>query len=141
MQPQIHLIDETWIDADVARTSAAVASPVVWRLWWPALYLTVTRDRGLKGIQWSARSIPEERRWPRGMTSGGRVQLAGTVELWLEPAHSGVLLHHYLRLDPTGRPLSRRQADRLTRRFAWQAKRVFWRLKDDLEGQHEQFGP
>lgn len=122
MQPQIHLIDETWIDADVERTSAAVADPVVWRLWWPTLYLTVTRDRGRKGIQWAARSA-----------TGSDVDLTGTVELWLEPVKSGVLLHHYLRLDPTDGPLSRRQVRRLTRDFAWQAKRVFWKLKDDLE--------
>lgn len=123
MQPQIHLVDETWIEAGVDKTSAAVANPVRWRLWWPTLHLTVTRDRGLKGIQWAARSL-----------GGAEPALAGTVELWLEPFRDGVLVHHFLRLDPVdGKELPRRTAARTTRRFAWQAKRAFWQLKDELE--------
>ena len=123
MQPQIHLIDETWIEAGVEKTAVAVANPARWPAWWPDLQLTVTRDRGLKGIQWAARS-----------PAGTRSALTGTVELWLEPVRDGVLLHHFLRLDALdGRPLSRRQALRVSRRLAWQAKRVFWQLKDDLE--------
>lgn len=123
MQPQIHLIDETWIEAEVQMTAAVVANPVRWALWWPTLELTVTRDRGLKGIQWAARS-PVHR----------RPALGGTVELWLEPVRDGVLLHHFLRLDPVdGDLLPPRRAERITRRFAWQAKRSFWALKDELE--------
>lgn len=126
VQPQIHLIDETWIDAPVALVSAVVADPANWPGWWPTLDLTVTRDRRLKGMQWAARSgEPVTRR-------AGR--LRGTVEIWLEPLAGGVILHHYLRLDPVdGRPLPARAANRLTRRYAWHAKRVFWRLKDQLE--------
>jgi hypothetical protein len=119
VHPQIHLIDETWIDAPVGDVCAVVADRTMWQLWWPTLHLTVTRDRGVKGLQWAARS-PE---------------LVGTVEIWLEPVRAGVVLHHFLRLDPAdGRPLSRRAAVRLTRGFAWHAKRVFWKLKDDCEG-------
>jgi hypothetical protein len=61
------------------------------------------------------------------------VQLAGTVEIWLEPHRDGVLLHHFLRLDPVGGRLSDRRAAACTRRLAWHAKRVFWQLKDELE--------
>ncbi|HEX2902537.1 MAG TPA: hypothetical protein VHO01_03700 [Jatrophihabitans sp.] len=61
-------------------------------------------------------------------------RLVGTVELWLEPIQDGVLLHHFLRLDPLdGSRLPDRRAARLTRDFAWQAKRSFWQLKDELE--------
>lgn len=126
MQPQIHLIDETWIDAPLDTVSNVVADPANWRLWWPTLDLTVTRDRGPKGIQWAAVSSPGRSSRP--------VPVRGTVEIWLEPFRAGVILHHYLRLDPTGdRQLAGRAAARRTRQLAWHAKRVFWRLKDELE--------
>src|SRR6185312_7754690 len=54
VQQQIHLIDQTWIDAPVRTVSAVVADCANWRRWWPGLELTVTRDRKDKGIQWSA---------------------------------------------------------------------------------------
>jgi hypothetical protein len=116
MSPQIHLIDETWIDRPVEVVVAAVAAPSNWPLWWPQLQVAVSRDRGLKGIQWAVTG-----------------SYTGTAEIWLEPVQGGVLLHHYLRLDAAGGPLSRRRAAAIGREFAWQAKRVFWALKDDLE--------
>ena len=118
MQPQIHLIDETWIDASSETVSAVIANPANWRVWWPTLRLDVTRDRGRKGMQWAARSD----------------EVTGTAEIWLEPYKTGVILHHYLRLDAAGgRPLRARAARRRTRAFAEQAKRSFWVLKDELE--------
>jgi hypothetical protein len=128
VQQQIHLIDQTWIDAPVRTVSAVVADCANWRRWWPGLDLTVTRDRKDKGIQWSARSRPVARRF-----GPDRVELVGTVEIWLEPHRDGVILHHFLRLDPVGGRLSDRAAAVRTRRLAWHAKRVFWRLKDELE--------
>ncbi|MDQ1749517.1 MAG: hypothetical protein QOE71_573 [Pseudonocardiales bacterium] len=117
MEPRIHLIDETWIVCPPDIVSAAVADRRNWQRWWPTLRLSVTRDRGLKGIQWAA--------------SG---ELTGTVEIWLEPLRSGVVLHHFLRLDLAGEAdLSRRRTSRIQQEFAWHAKRVFWQLKDDLE--------
>ncbi|MDQ2838143.1 MAG: hypothetical protein M3Y42_19480 [Actinomycetota bacterium] len=138
MQPQIHLIDETWIDAPLDTVSIVVADPANWRLWWPTLDLTVTRDRGRKGIQWVAVSSPGPSLAPvarrRAVAFRCPVAVRGTVEIWLEPFRTGVILHHYLRLDPSGdRPLTARAAARRTRQLAWQAKRVFWRLKDELE--------
>jgi hypothetical protein len=125
MQPQVHLIDETWIDAPPATVSAVVREPANWPSWWPYLRLTVTRDRGLKGMQFAADPAPADG-WPA---------LAGTVEIWLEPFKSGVILHHFLRLTAAGgEPLPDRVARRLTRRAGWHAKQVFWQLKDGLEG-------
>ena len=124
MQPQVHLIDETWIDAPPETVSVAVREPANWPRWWPYLRLAVTRDRGLKGVQFAASPAPSDG-WPA---------LAGTVEIWLEPFKSGVILHHYLRLAPAGdRSLSGRVARRVTRQAGWHAKQVFWRLKDELE--------
>lgn len=125
MQPRVHLVDETWIDAPAGTVAAAVAEPANWPRWWPYLRLTVTRDRGVKGMQFAADPVPAAG-WPA---------LAGTVEIWLEPFKSGVILHHFLRLAPAaGGELSERAARRLTRRAGWHAKRVFWQLKDGLEG-------
>lgn len=124
MQPQVHLIDETWIDAPPVTVSAAVSDPANWQPWWPYLRLTVTRDRGLKGMQFAAAPAP----------GGGWPALAGTVEIWLEPFKSGVILHHFLRLEPAdGGRLPARVARRCNRRAGWHAKQVFWRLKDQLE--------
>ena len=123
MRPPVHLIDETWIDAPPAAVSAAVGDPANWQPWWPYLRLTVTRDRGLKGVQFAAAPAPESG-WPA---------LAGTVEIWLEPFKTGVILHHFLRLEPAGGRLPARAARRWSRRAGWHAKQVFWRLKDELE--------
>lgn len=101
-----------------------VADPANWRSWWPYLRLTVTRDRGLKGVQFAAAPAPGSG-WPA---------LSGTVEIWLEPFKSGVILHHFLRLEPAGgERLPARSARRWSRRAGWHAKQVFWRLKDELE--------
>jgi len=124
MQPQVHLVDDTWIDAAPETVSAEVRDPANWQAWWPYLRLTVTRDRGVKGIQFAAESGPSGR-WPA---------LTGTVEIWLEPFKTGVILHHFLRLAPAGgEQLPPRVARRAGRRAGWHAKRVFWRLKDSLE--------
>ena len=125
--PTVDLVDETFVVADRAVLAAIVADPQRWRAWWPDLRLTVFMDRGLDGIRWSATGA-----W------------AGSLEVWLEPAGDGVLLHHYARLDPvdrrTGTPLPeptdpagwRRAARQRSRRArAW--KRDVWALKDELE--------
>lgn len=123
MHPQFHLIDETWIAVPPVLVAAAVADATNWPGWWPDLELTVTRDRGVKGMQWTAAPRP------------GAEPLAGSVEIWLEPFSDGVILHHFVRLDRIGPGgLGRRGSARLERRLAWHAKRVFWQLKDDAEG-------
>ncbi len=137
MQPQVHLVDETWIDAAPETVSAVVSDPASWRRWWPYLQLTVTRDRGVKGMQFAAGPAavrPGPRPARASLIRRRRPALTGTVEIWLEPFKSGVILHHFLRLEPAaGERLSARGARRLARELSWHAKRVFWQLKDDLE--------
>jgi hypothetical protein len=124
MPPQVHLVDETWIDAPPSTVSAVVCDPANWPGWWPYLRLTLTRDRGLKGVQLAAAPEPDSG-WPA---------LAGTVEIWLEPFKTGVILHHFVRLESaSGAQLPARAARRWNRRAGWHAKQVFWRLKDELE--------
>ncbi len=121
------LIDETFIVASPAELSAVVHDPRRWRAWWPGLRLTVFMDRSEQGIRWSVTG-----------------DLVGSAEIWLEPFGDGVVIHHYLRADPT-RPGSRteplegdpaklrRQADRIRRRHALAWKRSVNALKDELE--------
>lgn len=111
--PTVDLIDETYVVAAPEAVAAAVHDPTRWRQWWPDLALTVFMDRGLDGIRWSV--------------SGA---LNGSLELWLERVGDGVLVHHYLRADPS-RPV--RSPDRLRRRHALAWKRSVNALKDELE--------
>ncbi len=79
----LDLVDDTFVAADPAAVAAVVSDPPRWRAWWPDLVVTTTRDRGLKGRQWRVDG-----------------PLVGTAEIWLEPWGDGVLVHHYLRVDP-----------------------------------------
>ncbi len=121
--PQIDLVDETFLVAEPARVAAELHDRATWRAWWPDLALTVFQDRGDAGLRWTV--------------TGG---LVGTMEVWLEPWGDGVLLHYYLRADPTAPgsdatalQVDRRTAQRETRRRAWQVKDAVNALKDRLE--------
>jgi hypothetical protein len=111
----LDLIDETFVVADPAAVAAVVRDPRRWEQWWPDLRLGVFQDRGDAGIRWNVRGA-----------------LTGSMEVWLEPFGDGVLVHHYVRCDPVGRAtISARERRRRQRR----TKRLFWALKDELEGE------
>lgn len=126
--PVVDLVDETFIVAPPAALAAVVADRRRWVVWWPDLSLDVFMDRGEKGIRWSVTGT-----------------LVGSVELWLEPFGDGVIVHYYLRVDPTAgdstteprslpdSPRGRRTADRLRRRHALHWKQTVWALKHELE--------
>jgi hypothetical protein len=101
------LADDTFLSVGPAVVAAAVAEPGRWALWWPDLTVTVTRNRGMQGLQWQV--------------GGG---LDGTAEVWLEPWRDGTILHFYLRagLD---------DAARARRDRSWKAS--VHALKDELE--------
>jgi hypothetical protein len=111
--PALDLVDETFVAAAPARVAAAVRDPARWRQWWPDLVLGVFQDRGDAGVRWNVRGA-----------------LTGSMEVWLEPFGDGVILHHYVRCYVSGGG----NPDRLRRRRQRHAKRVFWALKDELEG-------
>lgn len=122
------LVDETYVVAAPAAVAAVVADERRWNRWWPGLQLTIFMDRGEQGIRWSVTG-----------------DLVGSSEIWLEPFKDGVVLHYYLRAEPTApgsttqaRPLpdsprGRRAADRIRVRHALAWKRTVWSLKDELE--------
>ncbi len=127
--PAIDLADDTYVACDPDQVAARVHEPDRWADWWPGLRLTVTRDRGPKGLQWVARSsVPPGRTW-----RGRPVRWVGSLEIWLEPVGQGTVVHHYQRLDPETGGLPARTADRLraARARAW--KRSVHALKDELE--------
>ena len=125
--PRIDLIDETYLAADPAEVADRIHNPALWRSWWPRLELAVFMDRGLAGLRWTVTG-----------------ELVGTSEVWLEPMADGVLLHYFLRAEPTrpgsdtealsGRP---RRVARVSKRaalsYSTSVKRSVWALKDNLE--------
>ncbi len=126
----VDLVDETFIAADVADVAAIVADESRWPLWFPDMRLTVFMDRGLKGLRWSV--------------SGGWV---GSTEIWLEQFGDGVIVHYYLRVEPTEKgSVSRpapfpdnaqgyRAAAKARVKAAQRWKRHVWQLKDELEAE------
>ncbi|HEY2165969.1 MAG TPA: polyketide cyclase / dehydrase and lipid transport [Jatrophihabitantaceae bacterium] len=118
--PDIDVVDSTWIAARPAVVAAVVSEPANWRRWWPDLDLQVDEWRGEKGVRWTVRR-----------TAAGHV---GSMEIWLEPAHDGVVAHYFLRLDAAdgahiGAARARRVADRQRRRV----KQALWRVADELD--------
>jgi hypothetical protein len=121
--PQLDVIDETFVVARPGAVSALLHDPGRLRQWWPELRLSVFQDRAEQGIRWQV----------SGALAGSA--LVGSMEVWLEEFGDGVIVHYYLRADPAGGPLaSPRRAVRAVRRLQLQAKSVFWRVKDELEG-------
>jgi hypothetical protein len=121
---QIDLIEETFVAASPALVAEAVRDPAVTRALWPDLELSVFMDRGDDGLRWSATGA-----------------LTGSCEIWLEPYGDGVVAHTYLRTDLTapGAPatpvtVSWRAAAQEIQRRARHAKKVWWQLKDAVEG-------
>jgi hypothetical protein len=96
--PQLALSVALFVVAPPSRISDVVRDPSHWGRWWPDLVLTVTEDRGERGMRWEV--------------SGAVV---GSAELWVEPVMDGAVLHWYLRgdarLGPAGRETSRRRAE------------------------------
>ncbi len=78
----VDIADDIFVVAAPDIVAAEVHRPDVWARWWPDLTPVVTRDRGVKGVQWAVTGA-----------------LAGSMEIWLEPWGDGVLLHWYLRAD------------------------------------------
>lgn len=121
-EPALDVADETYLRVRAEVLAPVVADPASWRLWWPDLVPTVTRDRGPQGQQWAVAGA-----------------LRGTMEVWLEALGEGTVVHWYLRADPPSplRP-GRLRRDRERRVVAWKA--AMFALKDRLESVKDQAG-
>jgi len=125
--PALDLSDDTFIAAHPAEVAAAVHDRGQWVRWWPDLALTVSRDRGAKGVQWVVRSVA-----PDGAAARRAVSWVGSMEIWLEPWGDGTIVHHYLRLDP-GRRLAPTAVARTKVARVRDWKLAVHHLKDELE--------
>lgn len=126
--PLIDLMDETFVVAAPDALAARLCEPELVRRAWPGLDLVVFMDRGAAGIRWTVTG-----------------DLVGSCEIWLEPFGDGVIVHYFLRADPTRRgsrtePLAgsprrlQRRAVRIARAHATHWKAVLHELKDQVEG-------
>jgi hypothetical protein len=114
--PAVDIADDTYVAVSPAVLATVVGDPESWRTWWPDLHVRVTRDRGVKGVQWAI--------------SG---PLVGSMEIWLEPVGAGTVLHWFLRADPSAAGSPRRLARARRRRVRGWKTNAF-ALKDRLEG-------
>ncbi|CAN5365311.1 hypothetical protein BH24ACT9_BH24ACT9_15010 [soil metagenome] len=124
--PTVDLVDETYLRASIRRVAEVVHDRNRWSLWWPAVVPAVFMDRGEAGIRWNITGA-----------------LVGSMEIWLESYPEplgGVLMHFYLRADPSApgsatepEPRSGRAATAESVRWAKATKAHFWALKDELE--------
>ena len=116
--PLIDVADDTYLRVAPTVLAPLVADSAWWIRWWPDLVPHVTRDRGVKGQQWTVTGA-----------------LRGSMEIWLEPVVAGTVVHWYLRVDPArsrvarSRRRVRRERERRVR--AW--KSDMYALKDRLE--------
>lgn len=117
--PSIDIVDETFIAVPPSTIAAVFADPAAWREYWPDLVLEVYTDRGDEGLRWTVRGA-----------------LVGTMEVWLERALDGTLLHYFLRASPAAQMSPRRLRREFDRR-ARAAKAVALGLKEVLEDGRE----
>lgn len=114
----VQVADQTFVAAPPQRVAEVIAQPQKWRRWWPDLQLTVREDRGDKGIRW--------------VVTGA---LDGTMEVWLEPALDGVIVHYFLHAEPkaTGDPAASNHR-KLNHRRRVAGKVMTFECKRELEG-------
>src|SRR4051812_1660220 len=125
--PFVDLMDESFVVAEPGALAARLRDPSVLRRAWPGLELVVFMDRGDQGIRWSITG-----------------DLVGSCEIWLEPFGDGVIVHYFLRADPTRRgsrtepiagatPRRQRRAVKIGRDHAIHWKAFLHAVKDGLE--------
>lgn len=115
----VQIADETFVCADPADVGRAVADPANWRRWWPDLRLTVIEDRAEKGQRWTVAGA-----------------LTGTMEIWLEEALDGVILHYFLHAEPAGAAaweLAKMDLAKLNHRRRVAGKVMSFEIKQRLE--------
>jgi hypothetical protein len=115
----IQVADQTFVAADPAEVGKAVSDPSSWRRWWPDLRLGVIENRGDKGIRWTVTGA-----------------LTGTMEVWLDPALDGVVLHYFLHAEPAGVAawqLARMNLTKLNHRRRVAGKKMAFEVKRTLE--------
>jgi len=124
--PSIDIVDESFVRIRRDVMAAVVAER--WSTWWPGLTLQVYMDRGVEGMRWTVAG-----------------DLVGSSEIWLEEHDPGVIVHYYLRADPTvpgsastvrrfgNTRRAQAQVASIRQRHVVAWKQVIWAVKDELE--------
>ena len=115
----IQVADETFVAADPADVGRVIADRIGWQRWWPDLRLQVIEDRGAQGHRWTVTGA-----------------VTGTMEIWLEPALDGVLLHYFLHAEPSGVSawqLAKMNLAKLNHRRRVTGKQMAFEVKRTLE--------
>lgn len=118
--PEVDVVDDTWIGVPPQVLARVVADPANWRVWWPELTVTVQEKRGVKGMRWQV---------PTGRSGA----IAGSMEIWLEPADDGTVVHFFARFDGARRALTRRDRSRLQHEYRVRMKRVLFAVADQVD--------
>jgi len=113
--PSLDVSCDDLIVAEPAYVAERLGDDSLWRSWWPGLTLTPYERRGAEGVRWTVAG-----------------ELTGTAELWLERVRDGVVVHWYLRAEPT-RPLRPRALEKLRESHVAAYRRNLWRFKDEVE--------
>jgi ribosome-associated toxin RatA of RatAB toxin-antitoxin module len=113
--PALDISCDDLVVADPAYVAQRLGADTLWREWWPDLTLTPSERRGVEGVRWAVTG-----------------SAFGTAEWWLEQVRDGVVVHWYLRVDPS-RPAGPRRLRKLRERYVAQYREHIWRLKDELE--------
>ena len=113
----VDVVDETFVRAGPVTVRAALDEPGLLDRLWPGLEREVLQDRGAKGVRWHA---------------GGDVE--GRLEIWLEAASGGTIVHHFL--HGSQRRGGRRWVPQHRRRW----KSGLHVIKDRLEGRQPRGG-
>ena len=88
--PTVDIVDETFVRAEPEVVRRELDAAGVLDGLWPGLQREIVQDRGAKGVRWR--------------TSG---DVEGRLEIWLESANGGTIVHHFVH----GRRASRRHED------------------------------
>lgn len=100
--PSVDLSTEAYVHARPEQLAPALTNAALLHDWFPDVQFEVFMDRGSKGTRWSVQG-----------------DLAGSMEVWLEPVGTGTLVHWFVRGEPSGsgRDFSRRCVQLLNARM------------------------
>lgn len=109
--PLVDIVDETFVRAAPDVVRARLGDPGLLDGLFPGVRREVVQDRGTKGVRWRIEG-----------------EVTGRMEVWLEAAHGGTIVHHFVHGQQVGGPRRWMQAHR--RRW----KHGLNEIKDRLEG-------
>ncbi|HEY8302207.1 MAG TPA: polyketide cyclase / dehydrase and lipid transport [Jatrophihabitans sp.] len=118
--PEVDVVDDTWIGVPAHLLGCIVGDPANWHVWWPELTVVVQERRGAKGMRWQ---VP----------SGRDGAVTGSMEIWLEPADDGTVVHYFARFSGARRPLRPRERVRLQHEYRIRMKQVLFAMADRVD--------